>query len=150
MPLGITMPKLTDELMQETLSAHLQAGETLEHWAFGVKQPSMLIILPLFALAILPGAIATQMLTKNYLIGLTNKRLIVLQIKSVTKTELKALTEYDRAGFKANPASFKAGKLFTHISIEDTEQPFKAKFHRMLSKDNRMHAEAIGAAISAP
>lgn len=144
------MPKLTDDLMKETLNAHLQEDETLAHWAFGIKQPSLLIIAPLFALAILPGAIATQMLTKNYLIGLTNKRLIVLQIKSITNAELKALIEYDRAGFKANPASYKPGKLFTHISIEDAEKPFKAKFHRMMSKDNRMHAEAIGTAISAP
>ncbi len=144
------MPKLTDDIMKETLNAHLQEGEALEHWAFGIKQPSILLMLPLFALAILPGVIATQMLTKNYLIGLTGKRLIVLQIKSITKAELKAITEYDRAGFRANPASYKPGKLFTHIAIEDDEKPFKAKFHRMMSKDNRMHAEAIGTAISAP
>ena len=140
------MAKLTDDLMQETLKAHLQEGETLKHWAFGVKQPSILVILPLFALAILPGVIATQMLTKNYLIGLTNKRLIVLQVKSIANVELKALTEYTMDELKG---SFKAGKLFTHISIDNAEKPFKAKFHRMFSKGNREHAEAIGAAVSA-
>jgi len=144
------MPKLTDELMQETLKTHLQEGETLQHWAFGIKQPSILLIVPLFALAILPGVIATQMLTKYYLIGLTDKRLIVLQVKSITNVELKALTEYALDGFKASPGSFKAGKLFTHISIDNAENPFKAKFHRMFSKGNREHAVAIGEAISAP
>ncbi len=142
------MPKLTDELMQETLNAHLQEGERLEHWAFGIKQPNMLVMLPLFALAILPGAIATMMLTKNYLVGLTDKRFIVLEIKSITNTAIKGVTEYDRAEFAAKPGSFKPGKLFTHIAIEDESKPFKAKFHRMMSKDNRMHAEAIGKAVS--
>ncbi len=144
------MPKLTDDLMQETLRTHLQAGETLKHWAFGIKQPSILLMVPLFALAILPGVIATQMLTKNYLIGLTDKRLIVLQVKSIANVELKALTEYSNEELKASAASFKAGKLFTHISIESADKPFKAKFHRMFSKGNREHAVAIGEAISAP
>ncbi|NOR63661.1 MAG: hypothetical protein GQ535_14350 [Rhodobacteraceae bacterium] len=144
------MAKLTEELMQETLKQHLQNGEALKHWAFGIKQPSILLMAPLFALAIIPGVIATQMLTKNYLIGLTDKRLIVLQIKSIANVELKALTEYDREEFKSNPGSFKAGKLFTHLKIESAEKPFKAKFHRMFSKGNREHAVAIGEAISAP
>ncbi len=97
------MPKLTDELMQETLGAHLYDGEALKHWAFGIKQPSIMLMVPLFALAILPGVIATQMLTKNYLIGLTDKRLIVLQIKSIGNVELKALTEYALDEFKSSP-----------------------------------------------
>lgn len=143
------MAKLTDELMQETLNTHLQEGETLQHWAFGIKQPNMLLMVPLFALAIVPGAIATQMLTKNYLVGLTNKRFIVLQVKSIANVELKALTEYALDEFKANPSSYKPVKLFTHIIVENTEKPFTCKFHRMLSKDNRMHAEAIGEVISA-
>ena len=144
------MVKLTEDLMQETLAPHLQDGETLTHWAFGIKQPNILLIVPLFALAIVPGVIAMQMLTKNYVIGLTNKRLIVLQVKSIANVELKALSEYPLDSFKATPGSYKAGKLFTHISINDADKPFKAKFHRMFSKGNRAHAEAIGEAISAP
>ncbi len=50
----------------------------------------------------------------------------------------------------SNPArgSFKAGKLFTYLTIESAEKPFFAKFHRMFSKGNREHALAIGKAIS--
>lgn len=143
------MPKLTEDLMLETLRGHLQDGESLKHWAFGVKQPNMLLMLPLFALAIIPGVLATQLLTKNYLVGLTEKRLIVLHITSIANTELKAAIEYALADFKAGSGSFKAGKLFTHLSIESAEKPFHAKFHRMFSKDNREHAVAIGQAISA-
>ncbi len=115
----IIMAKLTEDLMKETLNAHQQEGETLKHWAFGIKQPSILLMVPLFALAILPGVIATQMLTKNYLIGLTDKRLVVLQIKSIANAELKAVTEYAMDEFKATPGSFKAGKLFTYLTIDD-------------------------------
>ncbi len=143
------MPKLSDELIHEAFKPHLQAGEELKHWAFGVKQPSILVILPLFALAILPGIIATQMLTKNYLIGLTDKRLIVLQVKSITNGEVKEMMEYDLADFANAPGSSKTGGLFTHITIENAEKPFKAKFHRAFSKSNRAHAMAIGEAISA-
>jgi len=143
------MAKLTDELMQETLKAHLKEGETLKHWAFGIQQPSLLIIFPLFALAILPGVIAVQMLTKNYLIGLTNKRFIVLQVKSIANVELKALTEYSLDEIDASSVAYKPGKIFTHITVNNEAKPFKSKFHRMLSKDNRMHAEAIGTTLSA-
>ena len=109
-----------------------------------------MLMVPLFAWAILPGVIATQMLTKNHLIGQTDKRLVVLQTNSIGNTELKALTKYALDEFKANSGSFKAGKLFTHLSLKNAEKPFKAKFHRMFSKGNREHAVAIGEAISAP
>ena len=60
---------------------YLEPGEQLKHWAYGVKQPSMLLILPLFLLAILPGAIAVALLTKEYIVGLTDRRFIVLRFK---------------------------------------------------------------------
>lgn len=142
------MPKITDAMMQNNISEHLEEGETLLHWAFGVKQPSILIMLPLFALAILPGILITQRLTKNYLVGLTEKRLIVLKIKGITNAQLLEKHEYALADFKDSPAQFKQGSLFSYITIDTPEQPFSAKFHRMMSKDNRMHVEAIGTAIS--
>ena len=102
-------------------------------------------MVPLFALAVVPGVIATQMLTKNYIIGLTDKRLIVLQVKSIANAELKALTEYTYGELKG---SYKAGKLFTHITIDSADKPFKAKFHRMFSQGNREHAQAIGEVVA--
>ncbi len=144
------MPKITDAMMHYNMSQHLETGETLQHWAFGVKQPSILIMLPLFALAILPGILVTQRLTKNYLVGLTDKRLIVLKIKGITNAQLLEKHAYALADFKHSPAQFKQGPLFSYITIDMPDQPFSAKFHRMMSKDNRRHAEAIGTAISAP
>jgi len=142
------MAKLTDDSINDVFTPHLQEGETLKHWAFGVKQPSMLIIVPLMALAILPGVIATQMLTKSYLIAMTEKRFLVLQIKSMGNAEIKEMIEYDLTGFAGNPAKTKTGSLFTHITIEDEAKPFKAKFHRAFSKSNRANALAMAEALS--
>lgn len=143
------MAKLTDDRINEIFKPHLQGGETLKHWAFGIKQPSMVIILPLMALAIIPGVIATAMLTKNYLIGMTEKRFIVLQIKGMGNGEIKEMIEYQLAEFAGNPAKTSTGSLFTHITVEDEAKPFKAKFHRAFSKSNRPHAVAMAEALSA-
>ena len=143
------MAKLNDESIKKVFEPHLHEGETLKHWAFGVKQPSMLIIVPLIALAILPGVIATLMLTKSYLIGMTEKRFIVLQIKNMGNAEIKEMIEYELTEFAGNPATTKTGALFTHITIEDEAKPFKAKFHRAFSKSNRANAIAMAEAISA-
>ena len=35
------MAKMTDETVAATFAPHLQDGEELTHWAFGVKQPNM-------------------------------------------------------------------------------------------------------------
>ena len=74
------MAKLDENKAQEVFAPHLNPGEELKHFAYGVKQPNIMIIILLTALAILPGIIATFMLTKNYLIGLTGSRLIILEI----------------------------------------------------------------------
>ena len=142
------MARLNDEKITEAFTAHLEPGETLRHWAFGVKQPSILIMLPLFALAILPGVIATFMLTKNYLIGLTDRRFIVLTVKGITDATLKEVMEYGLDEVRAMEVKTSTGPLFTHIKITDPAKPFIAKFHRAFSKDNRAHAMAIAEAIS--
>lgn len=142
------MAKLTSEQVEDALKTHLQSGEELKHWAFGVKQPNILVILPLFALAILPGVIATQMLTKNYIVGLTDRRLIALQVKGITNAEVKEVIEYLLDNLRPETVKASTGALFTHIKIDDEAKPFAAKFHRAFSKSNRPHAVAIAEAIS--
>ena len=123
---------------------YLESGETLQHWAYGVKQPSMAIVLPLIVLAVLPGLIAQAMLTKEYVVGLTDRRFIVLQF-SGSDVKVKQIIEYPRGGVKAKTST---GSLFTHINVLDPAKPFVAKFHRMGMQGNREHAMAIAAAIS--
>jgi hypothetical protein len=132
----------------EAFARHLQAGEELKYFAYGVKQPSLLVIAPLLALAVLPGVIAVTMLTKHYLIGLTNRRFLVLQIKSMGNHEVKAVLEYDLAALQPGSVKASVGPIFTHIRIDDEREPFVAKFHRMGMKTNRDHSRQIAAAIS--
>jgi hypothetical protein len=124
---------------------YLEPGEQLKHWAYGVKQPNMLLILPLYALAILPGAIAVALLTKEYVIGLTDRRLIVLRTKG-KNAQVQEISDYPLSALSQVQAS--TGALFTHIKILDPAKPFVAKFHRMGMPGNREHAMAIQTALT--
>lgn len=140
------MAKLDDQKIQAAFESFLNPSEELRNWAFGVKQPNIVLILLLLLLAILPGIIAIFFLTRNYLVGLTDSRLIVLRIKM--NAEVKEMTEYGLAALHDMDVKTSTGGFFTHIRIRDAEKPFVAKFHRAFSKNNRPHAMAIAQAIS--
>lgn len=124
---------------------YLEPGEQLRHWAYGVKQPSILLMLPLFALAILPGAIAIALLTKEYIVGLTDRRFIVLRFKG-KGIKVQEVLDYPLASLP--PVKASTGGLFTHIKVDDPSKPFAAKFHRMGMPGNREHGMAIEAALT--
>ena len=126
---------------------YLQPGEQLRNIAFGVKQPSIWAMLPLFILAVLPGAIATALLTKEYLVALTDRRVIVLRFKS-SKIQVQEVMDYPLSGHA--PVQSSMGSVFAHIRINDPVKPFVAKFHRMGMNGNREQAMAIAAALSQP
>lgn len=142
------MAKLTDDGMQTALQAYLQEGEELQYWAFGVKQPNIFLILFLFLLAILPGVIAVILLTKNYLVGLTEKRFLVLQVKGMGNATVKEIIEYNLDDLRGMEVKTSTGMVFTNIHIDDADKPFVAKFHRHFSKNNRPNAMAIAEAIT--
>lgn len=126
---------------------YLQPGEQIRNVAFGVKQPSMALIIPLFALAILPGAIATALLTKEYVVALTDRRVLVLHFKG-SKIQVQEVLEYSL--YSHAPVESSTGAVFTHIKINDPAKPFVAKFHRAGMPGNREQAMAIAAALSQP
>jgi len=129
-----------DEQMAPIFASHLQPGEQLEHWAFGVKQPNILVIFLL--VATIGGVIAVFFLTKNYLVGTTDRgRFLVLQMSGKT---VKNATAYELG--KVSGVKTSTGALFTHIAIAGPT-PFVAKFHRMGMKENRQHAMAMAAAL---
>ena len=137
------MGKYNDSNVPAAFQPYLEPGEQLHHWAFGVKQPNMMLMIPLFVLGILPGAIATAMLTKNYIVALTDRRFIVLQFSG--NLNVKEMMEY-RLGYMP-PVEASTGPIFTHIKIKDPQRPFVAKFHRMGMPNNRAHSQAIEAAL---
>ncbi|HEV8321398.1 MAG TPA: hypothetical protein VG389_07280 [Myxococcota bacterium] len=142
------MPRPTPENVPPVFAPHLQPGEQLRYFAYGVKQPNILLILVLVCLAVLPGLIATAILTKHFLIGLTDKRLLVLRIASMGNHGVKEVLEYPLGSLTPAQVKTSTGALFTHIRIDDPAKPFVAKFHRLGMKTNRDHSMAIAAAIS--
>lgn len=139
------MARYKDQIVTDALSKHLHPGEQLYNWAYGVKQPNMGLIILLVMIAILPGLIAVALLTKEYVIGLTSHRLLILRVKG-GKAQVLEVTEYSRGNLP--PAQTSTGALFTHIALKDPQKPFKAKFHRMGMTNNRQHAMAIASAIT--
>ena len=123
----------------------LEPGETIAHVAYGVKQPPIAMIALLTALFILPGLIAIALMTKEYVVALTDRRFIVLRFKS------KAIRVEERLEWRLNalpPVKASTGGIFTHIAIEDPAKPFVAKFHRLGMPGQREEAIAIAAGLT--
>jgi hypothetical protein len=142
------MAKMTEDQIRDMFAPHLQEGEVVQHMAFGVKQPNMLLIILLFCCFILPGAIAVVLLTKNFFIATTNSRFIVLQVKGLTKLETKSVTEYSLDELRGADITTSTGALFTKIRVNIAGKPFAAKCHRAFSASNRPNAIAICDTIS--
>jgi len=138
------MARYKDPIVTELLGKQLHPGEQLYHWAYGVKQPPMGLIILLTLLAVVPGAIATALMTKEYIVGLTSHRVLILRVKG-GKANVLEITEYDRRNLP--PAKTSTGALFTHIALADPARPFVAKFHRLGMTNNRDHAMGIAAAL---
>lgn len=126
------------------IEPYLEDDEQLKHFAFGVKQPNIFLIIFLCLLAVLPGLIAVAVLTKNYIVALTDRRFLVLRFKG--KLKVAEISEYPLDTLPEVVGT--TGPIFTHIRIRDTRQPFVAKFHRAATKTNREESTAIVAALA--
>jgi hypothetical protein len=131
------MARYNDENVPAAIQPHLKSGEVLRHYAYGVKQPNVLLMLL--------GPIVTAMLTKNYIVAMTDRRLLVLEFHGELK--VTGVTEYALDSMPAATGS--VGMIFTRLQINDSAKPFRAKFHRMGMPNNRMHSTAILEALNA-
>ena len=136
--------KTRDEIFADTMRPLLRAGETLQCVAYGVKTPPILLIILLMVIGVIPGVIIGQMLTKYFLVALTDQRVIVARAKGIVQTEGHFDYPLGKVGGKV---TLKEGWMFTHIAIEHPELPWKAKFHRSGSPNNKASALAIAAAL---
>jgi hypothetical protein len=128
---------------------HLEPGEQIRYVAFGVKQPHILLVIGLFALAVLPGAIAVALLTRNYLVALTDRRFIVLRFSGNPRGKVNVKEIADYRLDRMPPVKATTGAIFTHIRIIDPAKPFVAKFHRAaFGGKNRAQAVAIEAVLT--
>lgn len=133
-------------IVPAALAQHLEPGETLLHSAFGVKQPPIWLIFLLLLLGILPGVIAVAVMTKEYVVGLTDRRFVALRFSG---SQIKVAEVLAWRLDALPPAGTSTGGLFTHIRIADPARPFVAKFHRLGMPNNRAQAMAIGEALAA-
>ena len=139
------MAKPTIDEMKAAFAPYLPTGEQVTHVAYGVKQPHILVIVPLVLVGVLPGLIAVAFMTRHYLIGHSASGITVLQIEGMNKLRVKESMHFSAAELAAADVKTSSNALFTNIRIADRGRQFVAKFHKMYSANNRPHAEAIAA-----
>lgn len=138
------MARPTEENLRASLAADLQPGEQIQFVAYGIKQPNI------FLMVLLLGGLLSALLTKHYVLALTDRRLVIKEINmglfSLDFTKAKSITSYTPQELAQFPVKTSTGPIFTHIRI-DAPNRFVAKFHRLASKNAREHAMGIAAAL---
>lgn len=142
------MAALTEDQIRNAFQPYLNEDEQLLHAAYGVKMPSLLTITLL--VATVGGMLAVMFLTKNFLVGISNRRLIILQVKSPSNGKVLRTWEFEMSELVSNRNKSWSGSLFTYLKIDQGEEQFDIKFHRMFSPANRDNAIAIGESVVAP
>lgn len=132
-------------VVKAAFQPYLEPGESIRHVAYGVRQPPIAIIVPLYIIGILPGVIAVAVMTKEYVVALTDRRFIALRFKGGAIQVVEALAWPLGA---LPPLKATTGGLFTHIVIEDPAKPFAAKFHRLGMPGQREETMAMQAALA--
>ncbi|MBT0956391.1 hypothetical protein IV417_03250 [Alphaproteobacteria bacterium KMM 3653] len=141
--------KLSPQMMEDVLCEYLEPGESLRHMGYAVNPPNLLIVLPLFVLAVLPGAIAYQVMMKHYIVGTTDSRLIAVRFKpswkalTVKAKEMADVVAVPFAQLSAAKTKARVGKIFTVIRSKDLSPVLHLKFHRAYSKTNRPESAAM-------
>ena len=125
---------------------YLQPGEQVRHVANAVRQPPIWLIVLLLLIGILPGVIAIAVMTKEYVVAVTDRRFIVLQFSG---SKIRVQEERSWPLGAMPPVKVSTGGLFTHIRVEDPAKPFMAKIHRMGMPNQRDEALAIEGALTA-
>lgn len=147
------MSRIDDQTVPAALQRVLQPGEQLRHYAYGVKQPNIGLILLFYATV--GGALAVALMTKHYVVGLTDRRIVVLSLKPgfFTRCHLDKVVEvfdFPLAQLPQMKVKTSTGPLFTHMRVEGPGRTWIAKFHRMGMSRNRDHAMAIAGALGSP
>ncbi|MCA8931575.1 MAG: hypothetical protein KDA49_03865 [Rhodospirillaceae bacterium] len=138
-------PRYSDREVVDALAPHLHSGEPLLAYAFGMRFPNFWLLVALLCLGILPGLALMLFGSRLYFVGLTDRRLVVVQVKG-QPVQVLAMTDYDRAALP--PVRAKAGVQFTSLWIDDPEHPVRIRFSRIALKENERQSRAIAAALT--
>ncbi|MGB3541778.1 hypothetical protein [Rubrivirga sp.] len=142
------MRRYDDPVAQNAFAPHLEDGEVLETWAYGVDVPRLATLVPLLAMR----------MTTHSLVGLTTRSVIVLEVegRDADVLEVAAYGLEDR-----HPARINIHRHKAYLAIESREagvpneaRPFYALFHWRGTADNvarvRRIADALGAREGKP
>lgn len=132
-------------VVKAAFQPYLEPGEAVRHVAYGVKQPPIGVILPLYLIGILPGVIAVAVMTREYVVALTDRRFIALRFKG-SAIKIEEVLAWPLGALP--PVKASTGGLFTHIAIQDSAKPFAAKFHRLGMPGQREETMAMQTALA--
>lgn len=135
-----------EDKLRLAFNPYLKQDEKFKFVAYGVKQPNF-FVLSLLIISII-GVFILPSLTKHFIIGLTDKRLIILQINGINNHKVKRIIEYPLVELPNIQIITSTRLLFTYFDIQYDNESFKAKCHRGYSKTNRENAIKIAEAIS--
>lgn len=130
--------------VRAAFTPYLEQGEQLYGVAYGVKQPPIWAIILLLLVGILPGVIAIAVMTKEYIVAITDRRFVTLRF-SGSSIKVKEVQAWHRTAMP--PVRTSTGGLFTHIAIADPVKRFAAKFHRLGMPGQREEAMKIAATL---
>jgi hypothetical protein len=101
--------------VREAITSYLAPNETLHEFSWGTKEGSMSAAYFLFGII---GAALAGNNQLGYFVGLTDKRLILVEVKGQTQTgEVHSISVSDIKGLKYG-SSGSAGNLKVHLSAD--------------------------------
>ena len=142
------MAKLSDENFYQAVQPHLKAGERVRHFAYGVKEPSLWVIILLFVTIL--GALGIGLMTRHYVVALTDVRVIIVELRPGLFSptfDAKEVTSYLLVELARMSVSSSLGNASTFLRIEDPSRPFEARFYRRVSPGNKPNSQAIAQCI---
>ncbi|MFH1919548.1 MAG: hypothetical protein ABIP48_06675 [Planctomycetota bacterium] len=105
---------------------------------------ALLVMVPLWMLAAIPGIVWVVRSRRNYILGLTGKRLIVLRYRGALNVQ-----EAGECALTPPPqVSTSVNRFFTEIRVLDEAAPIVVRCVHNAMPNNREHSEAIAARLS--
>jgi hypothetical protein len=130
------MARLTEQEVANLAQQYLQSGEQLQYAAVAMS-------LPMWALFM--GAIIAALFRKWYVVALTDRRLLLIRYKN--RLVPQEITEYELRQLPR--LKFVQGTLNATLKVQDPRGTVTLKFGRLLTKQNRENALALGAGLTA-
>ena len=131
------------------LQAHLEPGETLQCHAYGVRPTPFFLVFVLLLLGIIPGVIALAVLAREYFIGLTAEKLIVIQVSGRAKDQVKDVLIYDRQELSGLVETTR-NHMYTLIQIRHPEKPLALRCGRYDMEGNLEASREMAQSLEGP